>query len=84
MKQIIFDSRCLLRPATFLEDLFNTFDFLRAVYLLNYSNLSVIRQKGESQNVCFEKTKHARFSKKETILTPWYAHVPKIPKIPLP
>ena len=34
---------------------------------------SVIRQKGESQNGCFKKTKHAKFSKKRTFLTPWYA-----------
>ena len=35
----------------------------------------VIRQKGESQNGCFKKTKHVKFSKKRTFLTPWYAHV---------
>ena len=29
----------------------------------------VIRQKGEYENVCFKKTKHARFSKKRTFLT---------------
>ena len=27
---------------------------------------SVIRQKGESQNGCFKKTKHAKFSEKRT------------------
>ena len=32
--------------------------------------LSVIRQKGESQNVCFKKTKHVKFSEKPTFLTP--------------
>ena len=31
---------------------------------------SVRRQKGESQNGCFKKTKHARFSKKQTFPTP--------------
>ena len=36
---------------------------------------SVIRQKGESQNGCYKKTKHAKFSEKQTFLTPWYAHV---------
>ena len=36
---------------------------------------SVIRQKGELQNECFKKTKHAKFSEKQTFLTPWYAHV---------
>ena len=30
----------------------------------------VIRQKGKSQNECFKKTKHARFSEKRTFLTP--------------
>ena len=36
---------------------------------------SVIRQKGESQNGCFKKTKHAKYSEKQTFFTPWYAHV---------
>ena len=31
---------------------------------------SVIRQKGESQNGCFKKTKHAKFPEKRTFLTP--------------
>ena len=35
---------------------------------------SVVRQKGKSQNWCFKKTKHVKFSKKLTFLTPWYAH----------
>ena len=39
------------------------------------SNSSVIRQKGESRKGCFRKTKHIKFSKKRTFLTPWYAHV---------
>ena len=30
---------------------------------------SVTRQKGESQNGCFKKTKHAKFSEKRTFLT---------------
>ena len=36
---------------------------------------SVIRQKGESQNECFKKTKHAKFFEKRPFLTPWYANV---------
>ena len=32
--------------------------------------MSVIRQKEESQNGCFKKTKHAKFSEKGTFLTP--------------
>ena len=31
---------------------------------------SVIRQKGESQNECFKKTKHAKFSENEHFLSP--------------
>ena len=37
---------------------------------LNYTISTVIRQKCESQNGCFRKTKHARFSEKRTFLTP--------------
>ena len=33
-------------------------------------NSSVIRQKGESQNGCFKKAKHAKISKKQTFLIP--------------
>ena len=36
---------------------------------------SIISQKGESQNGCFKKTKHAKFSEKWTFLTLWYPHV---------
>ena len=36
---------------------------------------SVIRQKSQSQNEFFKKTKHAKFFKKGTFHTPWYAHV---------
>ena len=35
---------------------------------------SIIRQKGESQNGCFKKTKLAKFSGKQTFLTPGYAY----------
>ena len=40
------------------------------IHILNMlqSKLSVIRQKGESQNVCFKKTKHIKFSEKRTFL----------------
>ena len=34
------------------------------------SYASVIRQKGESENGCFKKTKHVKFSEKRTFLTP--------------
>ena len=36
---------------------------------------SVIRQKGESQNGCFKKKKHAKFSEKRSFLNSWYAHL---------
>ena len=36
-------------------------------------NSSVLSQKGESQNWCFKKTKHAKFSEKWTFVTPWCA-----------
>ena len=32
--------------------------------------MSVIRQKGESQNGCFKKTKYAYFSERQHFLTP--------------
>ena len=39
------------------------------------SNISsVIKQKRESQNGCYMKTKHTKFSEKPTFLYPWYAH----------
>ena len=37
-------------------------------FLPHFSS-SVIRQKGESQNGYFKKTKHAKFSEKRTFLT---------------
>ena len=36
---------------------------------------SVTRQNGASQNGCFKKTNHVKFSKKRTLLIPWYAHI---------
>ena len=42
---------------------------LHPFYSLSYwsFNSSVTRQKGESQNGCFKKTKHATFSEKQTL-----------------
>ena len=40
-----------------------------------YVNSSAIRQKGKSQNGCFNKTKNAKFFENRTFLTPWYAHL---------
>ena len=49
----------------------------RIVYEAYCENIksSVIRQKGESENAGNKKTKQAKFSLKQTFLTPWYAHV---------
>ena len=46
----------------------------QGISILN-SKSSVIRQKGESQNGCFKKTKHTKSSEKRKLFTPWYAHV---------
>ena len=35
-------------------------------------NSSVIMQKGESQNGCYEKTKRTKFTEKRIFFTPWY------------
>ena len=61
----IYKMRCLFEGRFSLEG---------DVYLINQKS-SVIRQNNLSQNGCFKKTKHAKFSKERTILTPWYAHV---------
>ena len=44
---------------------------LKFISVISYS--SVIRQKSESQNMCYEKTKRANFSEKWTFLSLWYA-----------
>ena len=52
--------------------------YLNRVYpLIKVKKLSswVIRQKSESHNGCFKKTKHAEILEKLTFLNPWYAHV---------
>ena len=43
--------------------------------VIHLGNSSVIRQKDESQNGCFKKTKQAKFPEKRVFLSPWYAHV---------
>ena len=42
------------------------------VRLKTYTNSSVIREKGESQNRCFKKRKHTKFFEKKIFFTPWY------------
>ena len=38
--------------------------------LIQYQIASVIKQKGSFQNGCFKKTKHVKFSEKQTFFTP--------------
>ena len=47
-----------------------TFMLRLRLHKLILDNSSVIRRKCESQNGCHKKTKHARFSEKQTVLTP--------------
>ena len=42
--------------------------FLKLIMIIIF-NLLVIRQKDESQDGCFKKTKHVTFSEKRTFLT---------------
>ena len=42
---------------------------------IHFINLSVIKQKGESQNGCFKKAKHATFSEKRTFTSCAYQGV---------
>ena len=54
-----------------------TLFFLQVKRIINYPSRatlwhksSVIKQKGEFQNWCFKKAKHAKISEKQTFLTP--------------
>ena len=60
-----------------IDCIFNDYLSLKNIIKLTIlnRNSSVIRQKGESQNWCFKKTKHAKFSEKRTFHTLWYACV---------
>ena len=40
--------------------------------------LSVLRRKDESQNGGNQETKHAKFSEKRPVFTPWYTHVHEV------
>ena len=62
---------------TFYNDILSFLlrDTLVIYFLQKLQKSSVICQKGESQNGCCKKTKHAKFSEKRTFLTPWYANV---------
>ena len=75
-KNFIFLLRNFLKKCNISVQYTSVF-FLRLSYLAPVSlryNSSVMRQKGESQNGCFKKTKNAKFSEKQTFLIPWYAH----------
>ena len=59
--------------------LFPYAEYLIEKSLTHLSHISsVIRQKGESQNGCYKKSKHAKFSENRTFLAHWYAHVVSI------
>ena len=57
-----------------IDCIFNDYLSLKNIIKLTIlnRNSSVIRQKGESQNWCYMKTKHAKFSEKRTFVTPWW------------
>ena len=67
----IYEKASIRRTLTFfhalLDFVFSTKTFSKDNFI---NQSSVIRQKGESQNGCFKKTKHAKFSEKQTFLTP--------------
>ena len=71
----------LFLTAIFLPSVF-CFILQRAHRVKNVEKCSIIpkpynkaiMQKGESQNGCFKKTKHAKFSGKRAFLTLWYAY----------
>ena len=69
----------LKRKAKIQKVRINRPQLLSAIKIDNTKHLdftsSVIRQKSESQNCGYEKTKHPKFSEKRTFLTPKYAHV---------
>ena len=43
--------------------------YLVVAHFTHHQHASVIRQKGESQDGCFKKTKHTKFSEKRRFLT---------------
>ena len=49
---------------------YNPVFFNSLTYISLNANSSVIRQMGESQNVCYKKSKQAKFSEKRLFLTP--------------
>ena len=65
------DFNCILSTGTISIDLQKVFDTID-------HNTSVVSQKGESQNGCFKKTKHVKFSQKRTFLTPCFVFL-KLP-----
>ena len=69
----IFKSICFIEYLCWLL-LKKQKDTSKCIFLTTWwnseSNSLVIKQKGESQNGCFKKTKPAKFSEKRTFLTP--------------
>ena len=45
-------------------------EYFTKIIINDNLNLSVVREKGESQNGCFMKTKHFKFPEKQILLTP--------------
>ena len=76
VKNKVFQTKTLkmLQKLHFLHIFWKLITISTLMQKLKYIT-SVIRQKGESQNGCLKKTKQAKFSKKRTLFTPWYAHV---------
>ena len=48
-------------------------EFFQVKCLKRESSIVGNKAKDESQNRCYKKTKHVKFSEKQTFLTPWYA-----------
>ena len=45
-------------------------EYFTKIIINDNLNLSVVREKGESQNGCFMKTKHFKFPEKQILLSP--------------
>ena len=48
-------------------------NFSKSLTIRSKTDISSRREKGESQNGCFKKTKQTKLSERQTFLTPWYA-----------
>ena len=68
------NSEWLLSVGLILSSFFDNFTVVPILLWLclqnMFDNAMVIRQKVKSQNDCYKKTKHVKFSEKSTFLTP--------------